>query len=212
MINDLELSQLLTAKFCHDLAGLLGAVSNSVDFIKEESTKAKAMNLLSTSSRQSVYRLQFYRYAYGIANSPGEANLEQIESLCNNFLYGSKSTLEFHKNYFNNPDLFICNNTGKMIMCFLEIATNALIQGGDIKVNIERTNKGKIIVITAAGPLVKIHTDKYKILQGQLAETQLNIYNIHYYYTYRLINLISASLQTKHTNDSVAYILNCDIS
>lgn len=213
MLNDLELSQLLTAKLCHDLSGVFGAVNNSVDFLKmdDNRTRDKALDLLFSSSNQSIARLQFYRYAYGAASSPGEANLERIESLCHNLLEGTKSSLIFHKNYFNNPDLFICNSSGKAIMCLIELAMNALIQGGDIRVDIQRTEPGKIIVVTASGPVVKINEARYKILQGQMDGELLNIYNIHHYYTHRLIELVASSFKIKHTEESVTYILNCDI-
>lgn len=213
MLNDLELSQLLTAKLCHDLSGVLGAVNNSIDFLKMDNdrTRNKALDLLFSSSKQSISRLQFYRYAYGAPSSPGEANLERIESLCHDFLDGTKSSLEFHKNYFNNPDLFICHSSGKAIMCLIELAMNALIQGGDIRVDIQRTEKGKIIVVTASGPLVKTNEAKYKILQGSTTGDELNIYNIHHYYTNRLIELVASSFKIKHTEESVTYILNCDI-
>lgn len=213
MINDLELGQLLTAKLCHDLSGVLGAVSNSVDFLKmdDDRTRDKALDLLSTSAKQSVARLQFYRYAYGSAGSPGEANLEKIEALCQNLLRVTKFSLTFHKNYFNNPNLFICNNSGKAIMCLLEIAMNSMIQGGDIRIDIQRTDHGKVIVVTATGPIIKINQEKYSILLGNYIGKALSIYNIHYYYTNKLIELISSSFEVKNTDESVTYILNCDV-
>lgn len=213
MLNDLELGQLLTAKLCHDLAGVLGGLNNSIDFLKmdDDRIKNKALDLLFTSSKQSIAKLQFYRYAYGTPNAPGEANLEKIDSLCHNFLHGTKSSLTFHKNYFNNPDLFICNNSGKAIMCLVELAMNALIHGGDIRVDIQRTETGKVIVVTASGPLVKINTEKDQVLQGKVDGESLNIYNIHSYYTHRLIELVASSFQIKYTEESVTYILNCDI-
>ncbi|MBP7189999.1 MAG: hypothetical protein KA998_01975 [Rickettsiaceae bacterium] len=209
-IDDLELGQFLIAKFSHDVAGVIGAINSGVDFLKmnDERTRDRALDLLYTSSEQAVAKLQFYRYAYGSVKGPGEANLEEIQSLCEKFL-AKKFSLEFHGNYFSDPSLFICSRTGKVITCLVEVVAGSLIYGGSIKVDVAKSEKGKKITVSGSGKSVKIDREKCEIMQG--VESPLGIFNVHHHYTGHLISAIPAALAFSVSENNIEFVLNCDV-
>jgi hypothetical protein len=127
---------------------VLGALNNGIDFLRmdDDRTRDKALELLHLSAGQSVARLQFYRKAYGMAKYDGESNLKEVHSLCRAFL-DDKIDLTFAETYFNDPNLFLCDHTGKIIMCLVEVAASCLIQGGLIKVEIEKVVDNGLQVI-----------------------------------------------------------------
>lgn len=211
-MKDLELGQFLIAKFAHDIAGVIGAINSGVDFLKmdDEKTNDRALDLLYTSSEQAVAKLQFYRYAYGSVKAPGEANLEEIQSLCENFLT-KKISLEFHRNYFSDPNLFICIKTGKVITCLLEVVAGSLVYGGSVKINIERTEKGKKISVSGAGRSVRMDPEKCKIMQGLPSSMPLGVSSVHHYYTAGLIAEIPATVDVSFSETSIEFVLHCDI-
>ncbi len=73
MATDVELrvSELLTARLCHELAGPITALANGIDLLCEPGSDldGETLALVGDSMRRSSLRLQFYRFAYGFSGS-----------------------------------------------------------------------------------------------------------------------------------------------
>ena len=75
---DLRVLELLTARLCHELSGPIAAINNGVELLAEEDPGLgsspnpaflhDAVALVSESARRARFRLQFYRFAYGISS------------------------------------------------------------------------------------------------------------------------------------------------
>lgn len=71
---------MLMARLCHELIGPAAAVENGVELIADDNGDfaAEALALVADSARRTTARLQFYRFAYGLAGGdwagmpPGE--------------------------------------------------------------------------------------------------------------------------------------------
>lgn len=207
-MKNIDFTQFLIAKLCHDLSGVLGAVNNSLDFLQmnDDKTKDKALELLHLSAAQSVARLQFYRKAYGVAKYEGESNLKEVHALCRAFL-DDKINFEFAETYFNDPNLFLCDNTGKIIMCLVEVASSCLIYGGLIKVEIARLDGKKRIAIVASGNKIKVDDKKNNILCGLYGDNILSSLNVHYYYISKLSESIGAQIKIIASERQIEFIL-----
>jgi histidine phosphotransferase ChpT len=74
---EVRLSELLSARLCHELSGPIAAINNGVELLAEEELDAgwlpgasftrDAVALVSGSARRAGNRLQFYRFAYGFS-------------------------------------------------------------------------------------------------------------------------------------------------
>lgn len=205
-MRDIDLTQELIAKYCHDLSGILGAIDSGVEFLQmnDDKTRDKALSLLRSSAEQAVVRLRFYRKAYGVVKQAGEANLKEINLLCRAFL-DKKIELIFAETYFNNPSLYICDSTGKIIMCLIEVAATALIYGGLIKVEITKFGQGKKVAVIASGRQLRIDQEKYDILCGLYDDVALSPVNVHYYYTARLASKINSQIKINAAANQIEF-------
>ena len=68
---DLRLTELLTARLCHELIGPLTAVENGVELLldQDHDLAEAELALVAESARRTGSRLQFYRFAYGFGGS-----------------------------------------------------------------------------------------------------------------------------------------------
>lgn len=76
---DLRLTELLTARLCHELIGPLAAVENGVELLldqdhdlaeeQDHDLAEKELALVAESAHRTSSRLQFYRFAYGFGGS-----------------------------------------------------------------------------------------------------------------------------------------------
>ena len=74
MLDDLNLTAFMSSKICHDLVGPVGAISNGLELLEEETdeeTRAYAFELIQFSASVARARLEFARLAYGSSSALG---------------------------------------------------------------------------------------------------------------------------------------------
>lgn len=214
MLNDIELAQYLNAKFCHELSGCLGAINNGVEFLDNSSPEMrdKAMELVKISAKQSIARLLFYRQAYGIAKFEGEADLEGLKKVIADFLESTKAELNMSIKDLKKPNSYICQNSGKLLLCFIVVANNNLIHGGEIKLDLKLNANRQSIIIIAKGEKLKANEDKIAYLEGNVQDIELSSANIHDYYTYKFMKDLGYELTINQLDEQIEYILSKEIS
>lgn len=168
MISRVELGQFIATKLCHDLAGTLGAISNSVEFLNSNNSEMKAMaiDLIQTSSLESVSRLIFFRQTYGISRGTGEANLDDLKKTASDYLKNTKIKLNFHEKYFHVAGVSVSANVGKLMLCLIQQAYGNLIHGGEITVSIKKDATKSIILVSAKGTSPKVEQEKVDLING----------------------------------------------
>lgn len=210
MSDSLELTQVLIAKFCHDLAGTMGAVGNAVEFLIEDNEllRKRAAELVSISSQHAIANLRFFREAYGISKNSGEANFDDIRELCTIFLQcNNKITLEFQQKHSHKPEVFIGLGVGKLVLCIVSVAATTLLHGGVVKVDIEKIFSGARVIVSSSGFGLKVNKIHHDILSGKAPKSSLSTLNVHYYYTKMLIEQLGAKLSISSSEDKVEYII-----
>lgn len=210
MSDSLELTQVLIAKFCHDLAGTMGAVGNAVEFLTEgnELLHKRAIDLVSISAQHAIANLRFFREAYGISKNSGEANFDEIRELCTIFLQcSSKITLEFQQKHSHKPEIFIGLGVGKLVLCIVSVAATTLLHGGIVKVDIEKISSGARVIVSSSGSGLKANEAHHDILCGKIKKSALSTLNVHYHYTRRLIEQLGAKLAINSSADKIEYII-----
>ncbi len=152
---DLRMAELLLARLCHDLVGPVGAISNGLEILNEEPEfAADAGALISQSVQQAATRLQFYRIAYG-----------SIQAIGDEIARDAATALFAHtKVRCHWPTAPLPGGWQKLICNLLLLAGEALLRGGDLRLDIEAG--GKAVTVTAIGEGVRWAEGTASLLDG----------------------------------------------
>ena len=200
-ISQIKILELLSARMFHDLAGPIGAIHNSIEFLEEDNNpviKEKAIKIVKSSSDEAIIRLKFFRYAYGNVDD-NEVSLHDIKPLIQDFLIDKRFKLSWEETLDKPVNSYIA----KIIMNFIVIASMALIQGGSL--NITHNNEGVKIVFQDKN--VILSEDTKSLLKGDLTHITLTSTNIQIYYTYLMIQAAKAKITINKITDGVEFII-----
>ena len=210
MLKDNELSELLIAKFSHDIAGAIGAISNGTEFLKDEdhTMRERACELIETSAKQAVARLNYFRQAFGITYDNGDANLSEIRNLIHHYLHTSKVSLLWGDENLNLPGFFINHKTGKIILNVILLLYGSLVYGGTIEIKLLKTTNGKRIIFTATGKNIKLEDETTNILNTNFTKVKLTPRNIHIYYMVTLLTDKNTKLAIEKQDNNLNLIID----
>ncbi len=205
MQKDMQFSELMCAKFCHDLSGSIGAVNNSIDFLesKNEEMRKKALELVKFSAKQSVDRVSFFRRAYGFASHSADANLTDIKTLTKAFLDDSRFEVIFKKPW---DSISVTASLGKLIMNAIIILSGSVMGGGKFDITFNHNNgrvKIKVYAVT-----VQISSELTMILRGDGAGIGKNARNIQFFYTYELAKTVKYAIDIEESQGAVSLHLS----
>ena len=74
-MNSVDIASLLCSRLCHDLMSPVGALSNGIELLEDESDpgmRDKCLELLSESARATANKLKFFRLAFGAGGGFGD--------------------------------------------------------------------------------------------------------------------------------------------
>lgn len=181
MINKLEFTELICARYSHDLAGPIGAIGNGVEFLEcpDKEIRERAIELVKTSAEQSVVRLQFFRQVYGYIRSESEMALSEIVSLAEMFFNLTKIKLHWSYNPNNESLSQFKARLAKLIFNSLNIASNIVVLVGEIEVRLDSSTNFQVEVRGE-----KLIFDEYllDVLRGEIEMVDITTKNVHIYY------------------------------
>lgn len=200
MIDQIKLLELMSARMFHDLAGPIGAVNNSLEFFEEDnhSIREKALEIVKSSSAESVLRLKFFRQAYGPVNDK-EIALNDVQPVVEEFLEQSKVTLNWHNSNLSIIDSY----AAKAILNLTIIALGAMIYGGTLDI----ISTEKELKIKFNGHNMIFTEETRSLLMGETSHVTLSSANIQPYYTSMAIKAAKHKLRIDQTTDSIEFIL-----
>lgn len=76
-----DLQALIVARFCHDLASPLGAITNGVELLEMVQAGSPEVALVAQSARQATARLRLFRLAFGPAAADQVTGANEMASL-----------------------------------------------------------------------------------------------------------------------------------
>lgn len=182
MSDVLKFAELLCTKFCHDVIGPVGAVSNGMEFLQEElpDLNSQALDLINSSSLEATSRLKFYRQAFGQNISDSSVSLTEARDTCAGYLSHGKCKLEWPDEATDMSGVSITSYQRKLVLNLISIAAHSLLKGGKIEFNINNDS----INITADGDMVKFDATTKDCLEGKFSLDNLDPRSIQIYYTY----------------------------
>jgi histidine phosphotransferase ChpT len=203
MISQIKLLELISARMFHDLAGPIGAVHNSIEFLEEESQaiRDKALKIIKSSAEEAISRLKFFRQAYGTIGDR-EVYLDSFIPQVEDFLRSSK--LKISWDLQEKP---INSYIAKAIINLIIIAMGSLIYGGVVEIK-QLDNGVKLLL---KGKDFIFNDDTSYLLEGDLSNITLSSANIQIYYTHMMIEAAKAKLFiTKRAQELEFLVLNQD--
>jgi histidine phosphotransferase ChpT len=206
MLNDLEVSELLCTKFCHDLAGPIGAINNGIDFFESDNQqmKEKAYELVKLSSKQAVNRLTFFRQAYGTTTHGSEVHLSELKSLILKLMEDTKLQLSFEDITIDDTDI-ISSKLGKLLLNIVIIAAHVIMSNGLITIKMHSMNNQLKIKVSAEGAIHKLDEELINILNWNLEGIEISSRNIQHYYTALLSRNTGSSIAVVEENNKIFF-------
>lgn len=196
--HDVKLAELLCTRLCHDLTGPIGAVNNGAEFLREEafSLQEQAVDLIVNSAQQAVSRLQFYRQAYGRVNYDGEASLNEVRKLSEEFFRESRYKLHWPLHYTDSADISVSRKMAKLVLNILILISSGMPRGGAISLTMDKSPEGEVVV-TLRGEGVGIREDKdaSAALFGEADIHAITPKTVQPYFTARLAQSLGVRLQ-----------------
>lgn len=92
----MELSELITARICHDLISPLGAIGNGVELLEmAQTTTGPELALISQSVQQAHARVRLFRIAFGAARDGQTIGAEELRAILRDYAGQARFDLEW---------------------------------------------------------------------------------------------------------------------
>ena len=187
--TDMALAELMTTKYCHDLAGPIGAVNNGVEFLKDgdENMKEQSIELLETSAKEAVERLLFFRQAFGATNKNMDVEMSHISEVCDHFFAQRKVNVHWEiDDLFHTLTGEMRHQLVKLLLNLMMAGSHLVVYGAEMKVSISGSKKLKISV-TLEHEKLKDDPSVEGILCDLEHLPEMDSRNVQLYFTQKLI-------------------------
>jgi histidine phosphotransferase ChpT len=203
-IAALDLAALLASRVCHDIISPVGAITNGLEVLDEESGEEMrnfAMDLIKKSARQASAKLQFARLAFGAAGSAGaEIDLGDAENVTRGFMAGEKANIEW-----TAARVLMPKNKVKLLLNLVLISIHAIPRGGTIAVTVEGPASDPTFTIVCTGMNARIPPGIPGLLDGTLPEAAPDAHMVQPIYTGLLVRAAGMSASVDKEGDAVIF-------
>jgi len=160
-----ELASLLSSRLCHDLVSPVGAVTNGLEVLADETEadmRESAMRLITESADRAARKLQFARLAYGAGGGPQAIiDMGDARKITTAMLNDIKVALEW------KCDFATCDRMlAKMLVNSAFLAAESLPRGGTVIAAMREQAGSTIIEVQAEGPMMKPMDQLHEIISG----------------------------------------------
>lgn len=198
-----ELASLLCSRLCHDLLSPVGALSNGLELLADETDpemRKRCFELLEQSAQVSTDKLKFFRLAYGAAGGFGEnVAVEEPKALID-ALVGANKRITVN---WNLPGQSLPKAAVKVLLNFAQIGIDALIRGGTLDIGAETTGGATEIVVRAAGAKIAFDETIGQALEGSLPAEDLSSRTAPAAMIAELAKSVGGGLQYQRTNEAL---------
>ncbi len=158
-----DLASLLCSRLCHDLLSPVGAITNGLELLAEETDaemRQRCFELLEQSARISADKLKFFRLAFGAAGGFGElVPVEEARALVDALVSGNERvSVNWQLASAEMPKPAV-----KTLLNFSQMALEALVRGGTSE-----------IVVRATGDKIAFDADIGRALDGSMPDEELS--------------------------------------
>lgn len=196
---DIKFCELLCAKFCHDMAGHVGAINNGLDFMtsEDEATQKLAMDLVKTSSKRAIHTLTFLRQAYGYVSYETDINFYTLKTFVDNYLKDSKIDCVILKETKGDA---IDGRVAKLIYNATMMISGIMMHHGSLKILLGSDDS---LTLVGTAPAYKVDEDLEPIIQNPSQVTNLTARNIQVVFTARVAEDIGYKIQAEYAEPGI---------
>ncbi len=167
--NQIDIAALLCSKLCHDLLSQVGAITNGLELLADETDpqmRERCFELLTDSATTSANKLKYYRLAFGAAGGYGDlVDTGEAKQLVQS-LADDKGRIEL--TWVVSPDQ-LPKRAVKILLNLALIAKEALVRGGKLDIGAENGDQGVEVVVRAAAEKLVLDDGIRAALEGALA-------------------------------------------
>ncbi len=164
-MKDLDLTGLVSARICHDLASPIGALINGADLIGElePGTAADELALVAQSARRAAAILKFHRLAFGSTGDP-EARMShrELHSRVEQVLTGPRISLEWEP--AENGEISV--PAARLAALMLLVARAVLGRGGVLSL-MSGPERDLPLIVRATGQQIRLSDEQRRYLSGE---------------------------------------------
>lgn len=170
--DSLEFAALLCSRLCHDLLSPVGAFSNGLELMADETDpnmRERCLALLVESARTSASKLKFFRLAFGSAGGFGDAvPTAEAKSAIEGMFAGTGRV----KLGWMVPDDTLSKPATKILLNLALIGGEALVRGGQLDVGVEQNGGAMELVVRAQGQKIVLDRELRHALSGDMAPAE----------------------------------------
>ena len=172
--DPVELASLMCSRLCHDLLSPVGAMTNGLELLADETDpemRERCLELLAQSARTSADKLKFFRLAYGAAGGFGDRVPVEEPRAAIEALVGDNKRIEVRWALAVDS---LPKPAVKVLLNLAHIAIDSLIRGGVLDIGAERNEGASEIVVRASAPRIAFDDTVGEALQGDLSPRDLS--------------------------------------
>ncbi|MEM7689078.1 MAG: histidine phosphotransferase family protein [Pseudomonadota bacterium] len=174
MTSPTDLAALLCSRLCHDMLSPVGALSNGLELLADETDpdmRAKVIELLEQSAKISTDKLKFFRLAFGAAGGFGEVvPVEEAQDVVTALAADAKRvTLNWAIDEPSLPKPAV-----KVLLNLSQIALDALVRGGTLDIGAEKRDGNIEIVARATAEKIAFDETIGRALQDELSPDEIS--------------------------------------
>lgn len=174
MTSQTDLAALLCSRLCHDMLSPVGALSNGLELLADETDpemRERCIELLEQSAKISTDKLKFFRLAFGAAGGFGEnVPVEEAQEVIGALASDAKR-VEVN---WALAESTLPKPAVKVMLNLAHIALDALVRGGTLDIGAEKRDGNIEIVARAAGQRIAFDETIGRALQGELSASDIS--------------------------------------
>ncbi|MEL7198878.1 MAG: histidine phosphotransferase family protein [Pseudomonadota bacterium] len=203
MTSQIDLAALMCSRLCHDMLSPVGALSNGLELLADETDpamRANVVELLEQSAKISTDKLRFFRLAFGAAGGFGEAvPVEEAQEVITALASDAKGVeLNWAVQSSSLPKPAV-----KVMLNLSQIALDALVRGGTLDIGAELRDGNVEIVARAAAEKLAFDETIGRALHGDLAESEITSRTVAAHMIALLAKELGGGLQYQLTDDAL---------
>ena len=202
VLDDLHFTAFMSSKICHDLVGPVGAISNGLELLEEESdedTRAYALELIQYSASVARARLEYARLAFGASSALGsDVDLGHAGNVARAFVEEGK-----HKLHWKTFPGGLEKTKVRFLLTLIAIAMTSIPAGGDMRVKVSGSAEAPDFEIRCSGRGARVPEGIANMLSGEPGD--IDPRSVILYYATRLSESCSMPLTVRKEGANIVF-------
>lgn len=199
-----DLASLMCSKLCHDLVSPVGALSNGIEVLADETDaelRENALDLIAQSAKTAAAKLQFARLAFGNAGgSAGTLSIASAARAAKEYFETTKASLDWPEG--QEPSL--PKDAVRLCLNLLLVALDCIPRGGEIRAEI--APDGRKFIAEATGRGAKLPEASWSALTNAVPVHELDARLVQAFFAGHLAQQIGATISSEANESCVRLI------